>query len=56
MNQHNPIWHTILTKIPSDIPNFEGKAGEDPTNHVMTFCILCSSNSLVYDNIKLRIF
>jgi hypothetical protein len=30
-------WPNMPTKLPSDIPKFEGKLGEDPTNHVMTF-------------------
>jgi hypothetical protein len=24
-------------KLPSDIPKFDGKPGEDPKNHVMNF-------------------
>jgi hypothetical protein len=34
---HDPTWLNMPTKLPSDIPKFEGKSGEDPTNHVMTF-------------------
>ena len=26
---HNPTWPVISTKLPSDIPKFEGKYGED---------------------------
>jgi hypothetical protein len=34
---HGPTWPNMPTKLPSDIPKFEGKPGDDPTNHVMTF-------------------
>jgi hypothetical protein len=27
----------VPTKLPSDIPKFEGKTGEDPGDHVTTF-------------------
>ena len=46
----------MSTKLPSDIPKFEGKAGECPQNHIMTFHIWCSSNSIVDDSIRLRLF
>jgi hypothetical protein len=39
-----------------DIPKFDGKVGEDPNNHVMTFHLWCSSNSLMDDSIRLRLF
>ena len=44
------------TKLPSDIPKFEGLAGEDPTNHVRSFHMWCSSNSITDDSIRLRLF
>ena len=44
------------TKLPSDIPNFEGKARECPQNHIMTFHLWCSSNSIVDNSIMLRLF
>ena len=44
------------TKLPLDIPKFEGKAGECPQNHIMTFHLWCSSNSIVEDSIRLRLF
>jgi hypothetical protein len=44
------------TKLPSDIPKFEGKAGDDPTNHIMTFHLWCSSNNIMDDSIRLRLF
>jgi hypothetical protein len=54
--RHSPQWPAIPTKLPSDIPKFDGKAGEDPNNHVMTFHLWCSSNSLMDDSIHLRLF
>jgi hypothetical protein len=53
---HSPGWPTIPAKLPSDIPKFDGKSGEDPNNHVMTFHLWCSSNSLMDDSIRLRLF
>ena len=44
------------TKLPSDIPKFEGKAGECPQNHIMTFHIWCSSNNNIDYSIMLRLF
>ena len=35
--RHNPLWPPMPTKIPLDIPKFEGKAGEDPQNHIMSY-------------------
>jgi hypothetical protein len=54
--RHSPQWPAIPAKLPSDIPKFDGKAGEDPNNHVMTFHLWCSSNSLMDDSIHLRLF
>ena len=53
---HDPSWPTIPIKLPSDIPMFYGKPDEDPKKHVMTFCLWCSSNSLMDGSIRLRIF
>jgi hypothetical protein len=53
---HAPTWPAMPTKLPSDIPKFEGKAGDDPANHVMTFHLWCSSNSIMDDSIRLRLF
>jgi hypothetical protein len=53
---HNPTWPNMLTKLPSDIPMFEGKPGDDPANHVMTFHLWLSSNSITDDSIPLRLF
>jgi len=53
---HNPYWPPVPTKVPGDCPKFEGKAGEDPQAHVMTYHLWCSSNSWVDDSIRLRLF
>ena len=53
---HNQAWSTVPNKLPSDIPKFESKAGEDPSEHVTTFHLWCSSNSLHDDSICLRLF
>ena len=53
---HGPAWPAVPTKIPSDIPKFEDKLGEDPSEHVTTFHLWCSSNSLHQDSIFLRLF
>jgi hypothetical protein len=54
--RHSPQWPAIPAKLPSDIPKFDGKLGEDPKNHVMTFHLRCSSNSLMDDSIQLHLF
>jgi hypothetical protein len=54
--RHSPQWPVIPAKLPLDIPKFDGKVGEEPNNHVMTFHLWCSSNSLMDDSIHLRIF
>ena len=46
----------MLTKLPSDIPKFEGKARECPQNHIMTFHLWFSSNNIIYDSIRLKLF
>jgi hypothetical protein len=33
---HSPQWPTMPTKLPSDIPKFDGKVEEDPNNHMLT--------------------
>jgi hypothetical protein len=43
-------------KFPSDIPKFEAKPNKDPGDHVTTFHLWCSSNSLKYDSAQLRLF
>jgi hypothetical protein len=53
---HDATWPNMPTKLPSDIPNFEGKPGEDPTNHVMTFHLCFSSKKIMDDSIHLSLF
>jgi hypothetical protein len=53
---HDPHWPPMSTKLPSDIPKFEAKPNEDPEDHVTTFHLWCSSNSLKDDFIQLRLF
>ena len=49
-------WPNIPTKLPSNIPNFEGLAGEDPSNHVRYFHMWCLSNSITNDSIHIWLF
>jgi hypothetical protein len=53
---HDPTWPPVPTKLPSDIPKFEGNIGEDPGDHVTGFHLWCSSNSLNDDSIRLVLF
>jgi hypothetical protein len=53
---HDPSWPLVPTNIPSDIPKFEGNTGKDLGDHVTTFHLWCSSNSLNDDFIHLRLF
>ena len=53
---HNPACPKFPTNLPLYIPKFEGKAGEDPGEHVTTFHLWFSSNSLHDDSIHLRLF
>ena len=53
---HYLSWHVTLVQLPSDIPKFDGKPGKDPKNHVMTFDLWCSTNSLMDGSILLRLF
>jgi hypothetical protein len=53
---HDLTWPPIPTKLPSDIPKFKGKTSEDPGDHVTTFHLWCSSNSLNDDSIHLILF
>jgi hypothetical protein len=53
---HSPYWPAIPAKLQSNIPKFDGQLGEDLNNHVMTFHIWCSSNSIMDDSIRLQLF
>lgn len=48
---HDPTWPTMPAKLPSNIPNFEGKSREDPSNHIMTFHLWFFSNHITKDSI-----
>jgi hypothetical protein len=54
--RHSSAWPPIPTKFPFDIPKFKGKVNEDPNTHIMTFHRWCSSNSLMDDSVRLRLF
>jgi hypothetical protein len=54
--RHDPTWPPVPTDIPLDILKFEGKNGEDPGDHITTFHLWCSSNSLNEDSIRLIFF
>jgi hypothetical protein len=53
---HDPTCPPVPAKITSDILKFKGKNGEDPGDHVTTFHLLRSSNSLNENSIWLRLF
>jgi hypothetical protein len=53
---HDPHWPPMSTKFPLDIPKFESKPNEDPGDHVTTFHLWCSSNSLRDDSVELHFF
>jgi hypothetical protein len=53
---HDLRWPPMPTKFPSDIPKFEAKPNEDLGDQVTTFHLWCSSNSLKYDFVQLRLF
>ena len=44
------------TKLPSDIPKFEGKMGDDLDNHIMTFHLWFFSNNIMDDSIRFSLF
>lgn len=46
----------MLAKLPFDIPKFEGNPGENPSTHITTYHLWCSSNYLVDDYVKLHLF
>jgi hypothetical protein len=50
---HDFTWPAMPTKLPSDIPKFEGKVGDDPANHVMNFHLWFSSNNIIDYSIRL---
>jgi hypothetical protein len=50
---HDTHWPPMPKKFPLDIPKFEAKPNEDPSDHVTTFHLWCSSNSLKDDFVQL---
>ena len=54
--QHHFAWPPVPVKIPTDIPKFDGKTGEDLANHITTYHLWCVSNYFLDDSIKLRLF
>jgi hypothetical protein len=54
--RHHFAWPLVPMKIPTDIPKFDGKTGEDPANHITTYHLWCVSNSFLDDSIKLWLF
>jgi hypothetical protein len=46
----------MSTKFPLDIPKFEANPNEDPGDHVTTFHLWYSSNSLKDDFVQLHLF
>jgi hypothetical protein len=53
---HDPSCPPVPNELPSNIPKFEGKTGEDRGDHVTTFHLWFSSDSLNDDSIFLRLF
>ena len=53
---HYPQWPPMPANIPLDIRKFDGKVGEDPPKHIMSFHLWCSSNNIVYDSVILKLF
>jgi hypothetical protein len=53
---HDPHWPPMSTKFPSNIPKLEAKPSEDPGDHVTTFHLWFSSNSLKDDSVHLHLF
>jgi hypothetical protein len=53
---HDLCWPPMPTKFPSDIPNFEAKPNEDLGDHVTTFHLWCSANSLRDNSIQFHWF
>ena len=53
---HHPAWPLVLVKIPTEIPKFEGKTGDDLASHITTYHLWCVSKSMLDDSIKLLVF
>jgi hypothetical protein len=53
---HNPTCPPVPTELHLDIPKFEGKNGDDHGDHITTFHVWFSSNSINDNSIRLRLF
>ena len=53
---HDLDWAIVPNNLPLDIPKFKDKPREYLSEHVTTFHLWCSSNSLHEDLIHLRLF
>ena len=53
---HDPSWLVIPTKLPSHIPKFEGKVEKNPSNHILSFPLYFSSNSIIEYSVHLCLF
>ena len=53
---HHPAWHLVLVNIPTDIPKFKVKKGDNPSLHITTYHLWCVSKSMLDDSIKLCLF
>ena len=54
--RHHFAWPPVPVKIPTNIPKFDRKTGEDPANHITTYHLWCVSNSFLEDSINLWLF
>ena len=54
--RHHFAWPPVPVKIPTNIPKFDGKTGEDPANHITRYHLWCVSNSFLDDSIKFHFF
>lgn len=54
--QHNHTWSVVPIKIPTYIPKFDGKNGEDLVIHITTYHLWHVSNLLSDDSIHIHRF
>lgn len=53
---HYQNWLVMSAKIPSYIPKFKGNPREYPKNHVHSYHMWCSSNSIIKHSIHVCLF
>jgi hypothetical protein len=53
---HSLVWLVIPVNFLLIFQNLTETMAEDPNNHVMTFHLWCSSNSLMDDSVRLHLF